>query len=551
MCSVWLTSSALPLALAAPAPPPLATPACPAPSYVDAAALLAALPAADYGCAEELAAALRPRANQASVAALLELARTGADARARRNALRTLGRLAESPRGSHAHELVLRANAAALQSLAVELLYHEQDNFLLQDAVWLLDTFFYPSLGAAPALERVAYAAELAPALRYRAAAARARLVLARPGPLDSTDRTFMLSGLQASEPGVRAAAATAVAHLRLAQQGADHELAAALEAAWAAEPPLSLAPDAPDPRALSRLSFQESSPTSLSARAAIARARDHLARGGTAHLVTLQAEYEALALPYHLENASVSLRAGLPPPQLAALLAEYEHTRAVFSQIVGPTLAQPLADEPERPLTILIFARQGIYRDYMRAFTPFSIDVDGIYDELTATLYTHQRSPEQSENSLHETLRHELGHHYAARLLFPGHWHSSGCHAEPKGWADEGLAELLAGLGPDGPAPRPAQLARLCARSHLPPLAPLLARRAGYDRFGSFDYEAAWALSFYLYTQQPDALRQLYAAYRDGSYRLARWEAIAGLRLAQVEVEWHTAIQGWCKTRG
>lgn len=542
-----LAGSTLPLAVAPPPPPPRATLACPAPAYADAAALLAALPAADYACAEDLAAALRPRADQPTAAALLAMARAGTDTRARRNALRALGRLAESPRGSHPRELVLRAHGAALQSLAVAILSSERDNFLLQDAVWLLDTFFYPSLGAAPALEHVAHAPELAPALRYRAAAARARLILARPGPLAPADQAFILAGLRAADPGLRTAAATAVAHLRPAQQGAATELAAALAAAWAAEPPLALASDALDPRALSQLSFQESSPTSLSARAAFARARDQLAGGATAHLDELHAAYEALALPHSLSGDGIRLRSGLPPAQLPALLAELERARAAFAQIVGPELALPLPGAGQRPLTVLIFARQGIYRDYMRAFTPFSVDVDGIYDELTATLYSHQRTAEQSEHTLPATLRHELAHHQAATTLFPGHWRSRSYHAEPKGWADEGLAELLAGLGAASPAPRPTQLARLCARPHLPPLAALLARREGYDQFGSFDYEAAWALSLYLYQQQPAALRQLYGAYRDGSYRLARWEAIAGLSLAQVEAEWHAAIGGWC----
>jgi len=71
---------------------------------------------------------------------------------------------------------------------------------------------------------------------------------------------------------------------------------------------------------------------------------------------------------------------------------------------------------------------------------------------------------------------------------------------------------------------------------------------RAGYDSFGSFDYDAAWALSFYLLTERPAALRQLAAAYRDGSYRLEDWPRLAGAPLAQLEAEWHAAMSGWCE---
>ncbi|PDW02232.1 collagenase [Candidatus Viridilinea mediisalina] len=571
-----LTSSALPVALAPRPQPIVATPACPQIYYADAAALLAALPTADYGCTEELARALRPRADQALVTELLALAQTGPDARAQRNALRTLGRLAASAPRSHTYELLHYTNGAALQSLAVDLLATSNDNFLLQDAVWLLDTFFYPSLGAAPVLAQVADTAELAPALRYRAAAARARLLLARPGPLDPSDRAFILNGLTSDDAGVRSAAATAIAHLRPAQQReAHHELEAALVAAWHAEPALSLAPDPPDPRALSQFSFQESSPTSLSARAAIARARDRLAGHQHAfYLEALRVEYEALALPAtHVQpgacpmpiaaqrlpliNAVINvarcatewsiIRSGLPAAQLPSLSAEVARTHAAWHALVGPALAQRLPDAHGRPLTIMIFARQGIYRDYMRAFTSFRVDVDGVYDQESATIYTYQRTAAQSANSLEESLRHELAHHYAATRLFPGDWHTPGYHREPKGWADEGLAELFAGLGPDGFAPRPAQLARLCARAHAPPLTTLLAQRTGYDAFGHFDYDAAWAFTFYMQRQQPVALRRIYAAYRSNSYRLAHWEASAGISIVQAEAEWHQAIRVWC----
>lgn len=546
-----LHGAALPLAVAPPAGPPAPTPACPAPAYADAAALLAALPGADYACAEQLTAALRPLAGPATADALLAMARSGGHARERRNAVRALGRLAESPRGSRARELVLRLRAAEVEAAMGALLAGETDSFLLQDAIWLLDSFFYPSYGAEAPLAGVAAAPGLAPALRYRAAAARARLVYARPGPLAPLDRAFILGGLRSDDPGVRAAAAMAAARLRDAQLdgAARAELLAALAAAWAAEPPLALAPDAPDPRDQGLAGPQESSPTSLTARAAIARAQDRLAGGE--RLARLRAAYEALALPNISAEGDVTLRAGLPLAELPPLLAEIGRARAALGALLGPELAAPLPGEGGRPLSVLIFARQGVYRDYMRAFTPFTVEVDGTYDEATATLYTHQRTPEQSENTLAETLRHELAHHEAGARLFPGRWLSPGYHREPKGWADEGLAELLAGLAADGPRPRPRQLARLCAAAGPPAIAALVARREGYDRFGSFDYDGAWALSFYLHAERPDALRRLYAAYRAGSYAAERWGAIAGLPMGQAQAELGAALAGWCAARG
>ncbi len=545
----WLLPrTEIPLASAPPAGAPAPAPACPEQTYADAAALLAALPGARYECAEQLAASLRPLADAQVADALLRMAREGAHDLERRNALRVLGRLAESPQGSPARELVLRDRGADVQATALELLASEDDNFLLQDAVWLLDAHFFPSYSAAPALEGVAARPGLAPALRYRAATARARLVAARPDPLAPEDREFILAGLRSDDPGVRAAAATAVANLRDGQLsgGTRAALAEALSAAWSAEPPLSLAPDDPDPRDAGLLGFQESSPTSLTARAAIARARDRLGAGRGA-LEELRRSYERLALPYSMAAGDLTLRAGLRPGELPELISELTHARAALGQILGPELDEPLPGEGAGRLTVVIFARQGIYRDYMRAFTDLPAEVDGTYDEATGTLYTHQRTAAQSENTLLETLRHELAHHEAARRLFPGGWGDPGYHAEPKGWADEGLAELLAGLGDAGPAPRPRQLARLCAAGGPPDVAALLARREGYDRLGRFDYDGAWALSYYLLSERPEALRRLYRAYRGGGYSLERWGELAGVSVAEAQAELGAALGRWC----
>lgn len=543
-----LHGAVLPLALA-PATPPVAwTPSCPAPSYPDAPALLPVLPGASYNCAEELAAALVARADLIPVDALLALAHNGSHTRARRNALRVLGRLAEAPRASRAHELVFRVRAAELQALLAATLAGERNNDLLQEAIWLLDNSFFPSFTNAAQLERLANDTALSPALRFRAATARARLVYARVGPLVAADQQFVEAGLRNDDAGVRAATATALARLRPDQLSAvtRNKLRVALATAWSAEPPLSLAVEIGANTPLR--SVGASSPSSLAARAALARAHDHLDNGGE-RFASLRANYETLALPNMLSDGTTTIRSGLPATRLPALLAEVARVRTSFTALLGPALAAPLPGEGADHLTLLVFANQSVYRDYMQAFTPFTVEVDGVYDEASATLYTHERNLAQSENSLAETLRHELTHYLAGRSLFPGRWNDPGYHREPKGWADEGLAEVVAGLNPAGePVPRSPQLARLCARSVPPRLATLLAQRAGYDRYGSFDYDPAWALAYYLFTARPTAARQLYAAYRDGSYRLDQWASLAGApSLGAVEAEWHAAIARWC----
>jgi hypothetical protein len=93
-----------------------------------------------------------------------------------------------------------------------------------------------------------------------------------------------------------------------------------------------------------------------------------------------------------------------------------------------------------------------------------------------------------------------------------------------------------------------PRRLAELCRRRQLPPLAPLLHERAGYDQFGRFPYAEAWALSIYLINEHPQGFQRIAQAYRDETYQPERFaELIASPSLVAFEHNWHQAIQHWC----
>ncbi|NJN19520.1 MAG: peptidase [Oscillochloris sp.] len=501
--------------------------------------------------------ALRPRVGPVEVDHLLALVAAGPDSRVRRNALRVLGRVADSPRGSRAYEVTRRARGAAFRETLRVTLQHERDPYALQDAIWLLDSFFFPSDHSAADLERIAADESADPLLRYRAARARARLIFPPLSPLTSNEQAFIRSGLASDAAGVRAAAAEAIARLRDVRLTAElrAELRAWLAQAALAEPPLQLPPAAPDPRGSAGLisGSLERPPGLLAARAAIARAEDRLDGGD--HVARLRQEYENLALPYLIEQGVITLRGGLPEVELWILLARVEQTIDLFAQIVGSELNRPMPGE-ERPLRVLIFPTQESFHDYLLAFTNLSGTIDGVYIESEATIYTSARRPDQSEHRLEVSVQHEVAHHLTATRLFPGAWKTPGYHGEPKGWADEGLAELLAGAVPDGagglrPALQPIKLERLCALSLPPDLNTLLTQRDGYDRYGRFDYDSAWALTYFMYVEHPQALRDLYRSFRSGAYRSAEWPRIAGIAdRTAFEAAWHAALAGWCAAR-
>ncbi|MCS7288626.1 MAG: collagenase [Roseiflexus sp.] len=543
---------ALILTTAAPPPPqPPPTPACPRVHHVGPHSLITMLYASGYDCTEEIARALAVVADDAILERLIALTAPDFHSLTRRNALRAIGRMAERPPSEPAHRIVVRA-APMLRTHLLTLLQTDPHDDVRADAIWILDTFFFPAYDAQPAFTAIALTPGSGSNLRTRAAYAVARLIATRVGPLSDDDLAFLLAGLQSDEPGVRARAADAIARLRDDQldAAARARVTTALEDAWniaARLAPADALPLAPPAIHAGRFisGIPETSPGPFAARAALARALD---RFGGERFAALRAEFEAIHLPSCLDQPMVRICAGSPAADLPAIAAKLERLRNGFFDLTGIT--DPVPGDPHDTLVIKLFASRNVFREYMLAFVGFGADVDGIYVERDGVLYTYERDAAESVNTTDETIAHEFGHYLTGLYLFPDGWHDPGYHAEPKGWIDEGIAEYLASLDNSGPGARNA-LDRLCARSVPPDLARLLAQREGYDQYGTFAYDEAWAFVTFLSQERPAAMRAIAAAFRANAYRQSDVPTLAGaLSLAALQAEWHAALARWCSRR-
>ncbi len=543
---------ALVLTTAAPQPPqPPPTPVCPRVRHVGPHSLLVMLYASGYDCTEDIARSLAVIADDLILERLIALTASDFHSLTRRNALRVIGRMAERPPNEPAHRVVMHA-APALRTRLLTLLQTDTHDDVRADAIWILDTFFFPAYDAQPAFAAIALTPGSGANLRTRAAYAVARLIATRVGPLNDDDLTFLLAGLQSDEPGVRARAADAIARLRDDQldAAARARVTAALEDAWDAAARLAPADALPlAPPAIHAGRFisgiPETSPGPFAARAALARALD---RFGGERFAALRAEFEAVHLPLRLDHPMVRICAGSPATDLHAIAARLERLRNTFFDLTGAT--DPVPGEPHETLTIKLFANRSAFREYMLAFVGFGADVDGVYVERDGVLYTYERDAAESVNTTDETIAHEFGHYLTGRYLFPGDWHDPGYHAEPKGWIDEGIAEYLASLDSSGSGARNA-LDRLCTRSVPPDLERLLAQREGYDQYGAFAYDEAWAFVTFLIQERPTAFRTIAAAFRANTYRQSDVPTLAGApSLAALQEEWRAALTQWCSQR-
>ncbi|MGQ9829160.1 MAG: collagenase [Roseiflexus sp.] len=535
------------LTTVSPQPPRLhPTPACPRIHHQGPYSLIALLYAAEYECTEEIARALAPVADDDILNHLLRLTDPEFHSLTRRNALRVVGRWTEQP----STRTIVQRHTATLNDRLLTLLRHDPSDDVRADAIWILDTFFFPAYHAQPAFAAIALTPGSGANLRTRAAYAVSRLIATRVGLIADEDLAFLLAGLQSDEAGVRARAADALQRLRDDQinELVRTRVITALEAAWEeatrTTPVDSIAQTPPAVHAGRFISgTPETSPGPLAARAALARALD---RFGGERFTDLRADFEAIHLPICLERHALRICTGSPSRDLHTIAARLEYLRTVFFDLTGVT--DPIPDDPTGMLTIKLFASRSVFREYMLAFVGFGADVDGVYVEKDGVLYTYLRNVTESVNTTDETIAHEFGHYLTGRYLFPGAWNDPGYHAEPKGWFDEGIAEYLAGL--DSAGYRTA-LDRLCKRPIPPDLISLLTWREGYDRHGVFAYDEAWAFVTFLAQERPSDLRSIAAAFRANTYRQSDLTTI--MRVPSINVlqeEWHATLARWCSQR-
>ncbi len=502
---------------------------CPDLASLDAAGLLASIPYGGYYCTEDTAVALGPLADDDTITGILALVESHENGWSRRNGVRVLGRLAERSAEDPAHVLVTETRAADVQATLMGRFEADRYPNVLHDVIWVLDSFFYPFFDMQPHLEAVSADAEFYSDLRFRAMAAYARLVWSMEDLLSENDLDFILGSLASDDVWIRAEAAYICESLReehLDEAGRDRVIGA-LNQAWEVE--------------------QE-----LTAKVFLARAIDSYTGSNLSE--ALRDEYEGVHLANTAVGDGITVRSGLPAEELPAFVTLMERERAAFFDLMGEPFDTPLPGDQNDSMVLILFATPERYQEYMSSFVGFAAFAGGLYLEGIGTLYTYQRTPQQSTYTVEELIQHEFGHYLQGRYVYPGQWGEVGYHDQPKGWVDEGTGEFLAGLvfddvGGYAYEPRPAHLNVICGQANYRSLAGLIGQREGYDQFGVFDYTNGWALIYYLMTERKEQALNLYLSLRDGTYRLEDFAAIAGVASVEdLEAEWHGAMDVWCQ---
>lgn len=506
---------------------------CPVPLPVATSQLLTVLPYGDYDCTELLAVAFAEQASAGVVDELIRVTMSPRGGWSRRNAWRVLGRFATAATASSARAAV-EGRASQLRTAAFAALANELDDDALHDVIWLLDSGFYPTLAALAPFEGLALRPDRSSALRFRAAAATTRLIAAIAGTIPATEADFLVAALVTDDYWVRAQAAYTVASVAWARANQsfaaadDERIGALLVQRYAVEP-------------------------ALVARAYIAQALD--GRDGGHRLESMRSSYETEHLAIRRDGLLASVWTGLSSADADALAALLEEQSGAFHALFGADFDAPVPSDPNSRVTVAVFATRDEYQEYMSTFVGYGASAGGLYLERLGTLYTFQRSAAESSYTLTELLQHEFTHYLQGRFVYPGLWGDPGYFDEARGWADEGLAEVFAGLefsangSFDIAAIRPRPLDRLC-QAGTGSLASLLAQRAGYDELGVFDYDRSWLFVRWLAVARRSSFLDIYRAWRGSRYRLDDLALLAGASVSELEVAWAADLANLCAAR-
>ena len=160
-----------------------------------------------------------------------------------------------------------------------------------------------------------------------------------------------------------------------------------------------------------------------------------------------LESEIIARAFPhtYRFDDGAVVFETSLNLETVQPLYYAAKEVKAQFHRLLETDKA--VAGDVNDVLYIKIYGTKAEYEQFQGYVFDLNTNNGGIYIEQDATLYTYQRTRDESIFTLEELFRHEYVHYLAGRFLHPGLWGQTNIYQDCRlPWLDEGLAEFLAG---------------------------------------------------------------------------------------------------------
>lgn len=181
------------------------------------------------------------------------------------------------------------------------------------------------------------------------------------------------------------------------------------------------------------------------------------LADGTQLDMESIRAQAKNHALPnrFVYDDGRLIFETAISQAKADALYDAMQEVEAQFFR--KTTFLNPTPGDPNDILTLVIYDSPSDYQTFQPFLYNLSTDNGGIYIESWSTLFTYDRTPQDSYLTLEELLRHEYVHYLDGRyVVVPSFGDGEMYQNSRLDWYAEGLAEFLAGSRrTDGVLPR------------------------------------------------------------------------------------------------
>lgn len=477
----------------------------------------------DYYCAGHMFDLLANHEMLNSLDEIINIVSNGSNDWSRRNAVTFLGTIANQ-HDTKAYQLFIQSRSY-IESIIINRLETETSEQVIPNLIWLVDDGLFPLFDAESKLISLSQNRSYSDDIRFRSMRALTRMKSQLEEVSEQTIK-LICESLKSNNSWVRA------------------------EAAYMAQTLITKLSSEQKEYIFTQLLNSYELEKILHASVSIAKALDAISPAN--RVDSIKSDFESENLNSSYGDKSVKILSGLSKSELPPILELTKNVRSEFFGLLGSNFISPVYADVNQNITLKIFADKEIYQEYMNAFIGYGANNGGLYVESQGTLYTFERMVWESTYTLEELIQHEYTHALVGRYIFPGKWGDIGYFDEPRAWADEGLAELLASYEWDNDGEFEISSKRLnssvCNKPYKT-LESLINQREGYDEAGLFDYNNGWIFMRYLFEKHPESAHRLFQSWRDNEYHVSDFAEIAGFNsIFAMEQEWHSYIESECQ---
>jgi len=519
------------------------------------------LPTAGFDCVETMARALAPEAGSGKVLKpLLKEAASGTNPWARRNAMRVMGQFCWTISNCKAvggvgcvldkacHALLKGKYNQTFYNVLEKRIKEENNDKPLDDAMWIAGAFFKPFPGLKHRYEEILISSHFPPLTRVRAAQSWNGLVSAQKKQ-SSGDLAFLQKALKITDiPAIP----------RLMSVSAQFIMAS-----------LTKKQKTVVDGALQRSVDKDKN---LLDRVDVAQAIDRYQGNNKASMKLkrwIVTNYFSSTFKSYFKGNRIVIRSSFDNSTTQCWDAMVKREWRAFEELLGPEFQKAIptnkthADPKQSktgcgPINILVFPDNKAYHSYMTAFVGFAANAGGLYVKKFNTLFTYQRTSQESFITVEELILHEFGHYLQSCYVLPGTFGTARYDKEPKGFVDEGLAEFWATLNFNNKGCyslplRENYMKRICRNDMYPKwhLRNLITDRKGYDEQGVFHYMQAYSLNYFLMTEHRPVAHKILHELKHNRYNDTLWEEMTGKHIDTWNSLWHISLDQYCsKTR-